>query len=312
VRIEHIGDFAVQNPINGIANCACGNDRKNVAVGGGQFANHQINQQADSCQKAQDCQRQSRATEQAPGRTRVVGQVQIQKIGDNGVVIAHGLGIGDCPIIGSPQINGAGFQHLIGNQQQGKRNKGPESGHSSIITQDFCIGREPKPRGMENLGKNWVGAGHLEIGDKIRKADGSSGIVLSVLNVVQARVMYNLEVQGNHDFFVGNDGWLVHNAKPPPIPEGITTNEFGNKIIRWGGSSDGTKLALERMANLTEADLRLLHKQGVTPEMAKAWGKFYEGVVSKNPNNPSAAGREKLMKHIAEAMEKLGFGCGDK
>jgi hypothetical protein len=63
-----------------------------------------------------------------------------------------------------------------------------------------------------NLGKNWVGAGSLEIGDKIRTADGSSGIVLSVVNVVQARVMYNLEVQGNHDFFVGDNGWLVHNC----------------------------------------------------------------------------------------------------
>lgn len=25
--------------------------------------------------------------------------------------------------------------------------------------------------------------------------------------------MYNLEVQGNHDFFVGDKSWLVHNAE---------------------------------------------------------------------------------------------------
>jgi hypothetical protein len=53
----------------------------------------------------------------------------------------------------------------------------------------------------------------LEIGDRIRKADGSSGTVLAALNVVETRVMFNLEVAGNHDFFVGNDGWLVHNSK---------------------------------------------------------------------------------------------------
>ncbi len=70
----------------------------------------------------------------------------------------------------------------------------------------------PKPLGHADLNVHWVGAGHLEIGDKIRTADGSSGIVLSVVNVVQARVMFNLEVDRNHDFFVGENAWLVHNV----------------------------------------------------------------------------------------------------
>jgi hypothetical protein len=75
------------------------------------------------------------------------------------------------------------------------------------------FGPQKPTRELENLGKHWVSAAHLELGDKIRKADGSSGIVLSVVNVVQARVMYNLEVAGNHDFFVGENGWLVHNSE---------------------------------------------------------------------------------------------------
>jgi hypothetical protein len=92
-----------------------------------------------------------------------------------------------------------------------------------------------------NLGKNWVGAGSLEIGDKIRTADGSSGTVLSVLNVVQARVMYNLEVQDNHDFFVGENGWLVHNCER----------------VAFGMQSAGLKKFAEELDAKTFADLGL-------------------------------------------------------
>ncbi len=90
-----------------------------------------------------------------------------------------------------------------------------------------------------NLGKNWVGAGHLESGDKIRTADGSSGIVLSVVNVVQPRVMFNLEVDGNHDFFVGENGWLVHNC-----PDGDTIAQIFT----------GRKKQLEQLVNGNKID----------------------------------------------------------
>ena len=58
-----------------------------------------------------------------------------------------------------------------------------------------------------NLGPNWVGAGHLKLGDQIRKFDGSSGTVVSVVNVAETRTMYNLDVVGNDNFFVGEKSW---------------------------------------------------------------------------------------------------------
>jgi len=62
-----------------------------------------------------------------------------------------------------------------------------------------------------DLGPNWVGAGYLSVGDILKTAQGW-GTVVNVTTVAETRTMYNLSVQGNHDFFVGEKGWLVHNA----------------------------------------------------------------------------------------------------
>ena len=92
-----------------------------------------------------------------------------------------------------------------------------------------------------DLGPNWVGAGHLKLGDQIRKFDGSSGTVVNVTTVAETRTMYNLDVVGNDNFFVGEKGWLVHNAgegckigfAPSGAVDAITgMNKGGDHAIR--------------------------------------------------------------------------------
>ena len=61
---------------------------------------------------------------------------------------------------------------------------------------------------------HWVAAGELEVGDRLRKADGATDIVNHVQVVVDAKVMYNLTVDQAHTYFVGDQQWLVHNACP--------------------------------------------------------------------------------------------------
>lgn len=70
----------------------------------------------------------------------------------------------------------------------------------------------PKPVGHEDLNTHWVGAGHLQGGDKIKEADGSVGTVANVITVQQTQEMFNLTVDEAHTFYVGKDGWLVHNC----------------------------------------------------------------------------------------------------
>ncbi len=70
----------------------------------------------------------------------------------------------------------------------------------------------PKPQGHEDLSSKWVGAGHLKKGDQVKQADGTTGVIANVVTVKQTQQMYNLTVSEAHTFFVGADGWLVHNT----------------------------------------------------------------------------------------------------
>jgi hypothetical protein len=58
----------------------------------------------------------------------------------------------------------------------------------------------------------WVAAGELEVGDDIRRADGSYREVEAIEFIHQPQVMYNLTVDEAHTFFVGDGQWLVHNT----------------------------------------------------------------------------------------------------
>ena len=60
-----------------------------------------------------------------------------------------------------------------------------------------------------------MGAGHLKVGDTIKQADGTTGLVANVTTVQQTREMFNLTVSEAHTYYVGNDGWLVHNVGAP-------------------------------------------------------------------------------------------------
>ena len=118
-----------------------------------------------------------------------------------------------------------------------------------------------------------------------------------------------MTVETAHTFYVGQNGWLVHNSKvTPPTPNNMSDPEFGNNLVKWGTGRDGTAKSLERMQSISDAELKELASKGLTIDMAEQWGKFYEGVAKSNPSNPSAAGRETLMKSIAERMRGLGIG----
>ncbi len=59
--------------------------------------------------------------------------------------------------------------------------------------------------------RGWVAAADLALGDRIRAADGTWGVVERLLLRGDTQVMYNLTVATAHTFFVGEGQWLVHN-----------------------------------------------------------------------------------------------------
>ncbi len=65
------------------------------------------------------------------------------------------------------------------------------------------------------IGKGWVAAGDIEIGDEIYTLDGSITIVLKweYEQLSESITVYNLEVEDFNSYFVGSRGVLVHNYK---------------------------------------------------------------------------------------------------
>ena len=87
--------------------------------------------------------------------------------------------------------------------------------------------------------KGWVAAGDLQAGDEIRTLSGESGFVIGfeVEKLDEPIVVYNLEVDGFHSYFVGEAGVLVHNAyradylaENPNMPSDYSTSWFTAKI----------------------------------------------------------------------------------
>jgi RHS repeat-associated protein len=59
---------------------------------------------------------------------------------------------------------------------------------------------------------DWVEAGKMLVGDLVETIKGKWVKVLSITPIPGQRTVYNFEVDDDHDYFVGSEGLLVHNA----------------------------------------------------------------------------------------------------
>jgi hypothetical protein len=114
------------------------------------------------------------------------------------------------------------------------------------------------------LRRGWVAAADLRPGDAVRRVDGTYGLVTRVALEARPQVMYNLTVATAHTFFVGDDGWLVHNdcgdyigpnrqipagsypsindprtGNPIPFPEGNLVEVNKADRVPWGREQRG-------------------------------------------------------------------------
>ena len=92
--------------------------------------------------------------------------------------------------------------------------------HDSQAIIEITVDRTPIPlRGTANHPfwsvdrKEYVQAGQLRIGESLLTADGVTASVVTTSVTNEAEVVYNIEVQGEHAYYVGPSGILVHNAK---------------------------------------------------------------------------------------------------
>jgi pretoxin HINT domain-containing protein/HNH/endonuclease VII toxin of polymorphic toxin system component len=90
-----------------------------------------------------------------------------------------------------------------------------EEGAPLVTTQEhpFYVHRARDSLGDdEDEAGEWVAAGELRAGDRVRRPSGEWVRVLKIETRAESAPVYNFEVAKNHTYFVGKLGVLVHNA----------------------------------------------------------------------------------------------------
>ena len=64
-----------------------------------------------------------------------------------------------------------------------------------------------------NETNKWIDAGHLKIGDEVLFIDYTYHKISSIEFLKYQDNYYNLEIEDNHNYYIGEKGILVHNKK---------------------------------------------------------------------------------------------------
>ena len=60
----------------------------------------------------------------------------------------------------------------------------------------------------------WIPAGEMRVGDRLQTIGGQWRMITAINPVAGDQTVYNFTVANYHDYFVGETGFLVHNAPP--------------------------------------------------------------------------------------------------
>ncbi len=80
------------------------------------------------------------------------------------------------------------------------------------VGQDSITATDNHPFWIEERGE-WVAAKDLKVGDRLRPVDGELAAITSIetRQLKRSEPIFNIEVEGDHNYFAGDAAWLVHN-----------------------------------------------------------------------------------------------------
>jgi hypothetical protein len=67
-------------------------------------------------------------------------------------------------------------------------------------------------------GKGWNPASSLKVGEPLQLHNGTTVVIKQIETGIRVEKVYNFTVANTHNYFVGEDGVLVHNIKKDDIP----------------------------------------------------------------------------------------------
>ncbi len=112
--------------------------------------------------------------------------------------------------------------------------------------------------------QEYVQAGTLQVGERLQSYEGGTFAVLNKLPKEGPQTVYNLEVYGEHVYYVGEDGLLVHNSKSYAQ---IAAQHSGGHI---GSHYDSTGRKVARTSLSGMAGDHVLPKQAIAEAMSAA------------------------------------------
>lgn len=80
-----------------------------------------------------------------------------------------------------------------------------------LINSDTINVTSEHPFYIKNIG--WIPVRQLKQNDVLINSEGEEIVILNVLQIEENSVVYNLEVEGNHNYFITQEKVLVHNKK---------------------------------------------------------------------------------------------------
>ncbi len=148
--------------------------------------------------------------------------------------------------------------------------------HTSGEVYDLKLASESKPIGVTGTHpfwsvdrQAWVSVLDLEIGETLKTLDGTT-VVESRVRRPEPKPVYNIEVEGEHCYRVGESGVLVHNAS---IEKRIWGPNQGD-IIAAEVNTFGPLAAEKRGQNLFDPDFGLLDNIGILRIESSTLGEF--------------------------------------
>lgn len=87
----------------------------------------------------------------------------------------------------------------------------------------------------------WRRADHLKPGDLVRTLDRGTARVESITYTDRATTVYNLEVEGLHNYHVGEGGVVVHNQSVPRLPDHDIITEGGISLRHNYGATTSVR-----------------------------------------------------------------------
>jgi Pretoxin HINT domain len=84
------------------------------------------------------------------------------------------------------------------------------------------------PRHRFYTTSEWMPAGRLSAGIEVRCIDGATRKVLEVSREPAETAVFNLRVDRQHTYYVGEAGYLVHNAKDANVDDGQVGDDLGD------------------------------------------------------------------------------------